>query len=205
MKHFIRYFTLGLIAAFLFAACAKQPTQESDAAKAAVEAVTKEGADVYAKDELKKLNDDLTASLDEVNTQSKKFFKKYGTAKEMLAKVKTDAEALKPVLAARKEEARTNALAALGEAKAAVDEAAVLLGKAPKGKGTRADIEAFKADLKALEDSLGEVQKAIDGANYFGAIDKAKVIKEKAAGISDQIKKAMEKVQPKPKAVPKKK
>ena len=93
---------LLLLVTFFFTACAK-PTQEMDNAKATVEALTKEGA-IYAKDELKKLNDDLTAALDEVNVQGKKFFKNYGKAKEMLAKVNKDAEALKPVIAQRKEE-----------------------------------------------------------------------------------------------------
>lgn len=193
MKSLMRVLVFGLVVAFLFTSCAKKPTMEMDEAKAAVEAVTKEG-EVYAKDELKALNDALTAATDEINAQSKKLFKKYGNAKEMLAKVKTDAEALKPVIAQKKEEAKNNAAAGQANATAAVEEAKALVAKAPRGKETRADIEAFKADLKACEDSLVEVQQAIDAENYFGAIEKAKAITEKAAGISDQIKKAMAKV-----------
>ncbi len=93
---------LLLFITFLLSACA-MPTQEIDNAKAAVEALAKEGA-IYAKDEFKKLNDELTAALDEVNTQNNKFFKSYGKAKEMLAKVKTDADALTAVISQRKEE-----------------------------------------------------------------------------------------------------
>lgn len=194
MKKFEKLFVMGLVIAFLFAGCAKQPTQEIEDAKAAVEAVSKEGGDIYAKDELKKLNDDLQAALNEVDAQAKKFFKKYGTAKEMLAKVKTDAEAVKALIPARKEEAKKNALAAQEEARVAVEEAKALLEKAPKGKGTKADIEAMKADLKGLQDSLVEVQAAIDKEDFFGAKDKATAIKDKAVAISDQVKKAMEKV-----------
>ncbi len=194
MKSLFRVITLGLLITFFFAACAKQPTQEMDNAKSAVETVKKAGAEIYAKDEFKKLNDDLTAALDEVTAQSKKLFKGYGKAKEMLANVKTEADNLVPTIAQRKEEAKKAALAAQPEAAAAVAEAKAYLKKAPKGKGTRADIEAFTADLKALEGSLLEVQKAIDAEDYYGAADKAKAIKEKAAGISDQIKKAIEKV-----------
>ena len=54
----------------------------------------------------KKLNDDLQAAMDEVNTQSKQFFKKFGTAKEMLAKVQTDADALKATIPAKIEAAK---------------------------------------------------------------------------------------------------
>jgi tRNA U34 5-carboxymethylaminomethyl modifying GTPase MnmE/TrmE len=193
MKSLMRVLVFGLVVVFLFTSCAKKPTMQMDEAKAAVEAVTKDG-EAYAKDELKALNDSLTAATDAVNAQSKKLFKSYGNAKEMLAKVKTDAEALKPVIAQRKEEAKNNAVAEQANAKTAVEEAATLVAKAPKGKGTRADIEAFKADLKACEDTLVEVQQAIDAENYLGAIEKAKAVTEKAAGISDQIKKAMAKV-----------
>jgi ElaB/YqjD/DUF883 family membrane-anchored ribosome-binding protein len=193
MKNLFRVITLGVLLIFFFTACAKQPTQEMDNTKAAVENVKTAKAEIYAKDEFKKLNDDLTAALDEVTAQSKKLFKKYGKAKEMLVKVKSDADALVPVIAQRKDEAKKAALAAQTEATAAVTDAKGMLKKAPAGKGTKADIEALKADLKALEESLPEVQKALDTEDYYGAADKAKAIKEKAAGISDQVKKAIEK------------
>jgi len=194
MKNLVKFLILGFFAVSLFTSCAKQPTQEINDTKAAVEAATKEGADVYAADELKKLNDDQTTALDEIATQDKKFFKKFGTAKEMLAKVKADAEALKATIPAKKEAAKNAALTAQQEARAALDEAKALLEKAPKGKGTKADIEAFTADLKGLEDSFPEVQAALDREDYFGASNTAATIKEKAAGVSEQIKQAIEKV-----------
>jgi len=194
MKTLTKSLTLVLLVAFAFASCAKQPTQEMDAAKAAIQAVIAAKGDVYAKDELKKLNDDLQVATDEVNAQAKKFFKKYGKAKEMLAKVVTDADAVKALVPARIEEAKNGALAAQTAAKAAFDEAKALLEKAPKGKGTKADIEAMKADLAGLETQLVEVQTAFDGADFFGAKDKATVIKDKATAISEQVKAAIEKV-----------
>lgn len=194
MKNLLKVSVLGLLVVFLFTSCAKMPEQEMNDARAAIEATTKEGADIYAAEGLKKLKDDLSAATDEVATQSKKFFKNYGNSKKMLAKVKEDAEALKATIPGLKEKAKNDAIAVLNEAKAVLDEAKALVEKAPKGKGTRADIEAFKADLKGLDDLLSGTQQKIDGEDYFGASDTAKTIKEKAAGISDQIKKAMEKV-----------
>lgn len=194
MKNLMKLSVLGLLVVFLFASCAKQPTQQIDEAKAAIEAVVQAGGNVYAKDELKKCNDDLQAALDEINAQSKKLFKKYGPAKEMLAKVKAEAEAVQALIPARKEEARNSAVNALDEAKAAFEEAKALLDKAPKGKGTKADIEAMKADLAGLEAMLTEVQTAIDNEDYFGARDKALSIKDKAAAISEQVKAAIAKV-----------
>ena len=194
MRGFTKLFVVGLVVAFAFTSCAKQPTQEVNDAKAVIDAAVKDGAAIYAKDELAKVNGALTAAQDEITTQSKKFFKKYGNAKKMLLQVKTDAEAVKALIPARIEEAKNNAVTAQTEAKAALDEAKTLLDKAPKGKGTKADIEAMKADLKGLEESFPAVQTALDALDFFGAKDKAVAIKEKAAGISDQVKKAMEKV-----------
>ncbi|OGD35292.1 MAG: hypothetical protein A2V45_11255 [Candidatus Aminicenantes bacterium RBG_19FT_COMBO_58_17] len=194
MKHFSKFLVLGIFVVSLFSSCAKQPTQAIDAAKAAIEAATQEGASVYAADELKKLNDDLQAAMDEVSTQSKKFLKKYGTAKEMLTKVQADGDALKATIPAKKEAAKNAAIQAQTEAKAALDEAKALLEKAPMGKGTKADIMAMKADLAGLETSFAEVQTAIDSEDYFGASAKAATIKEKATVTSDQVKAAIEKV-----------
>ena len=194
MKNLMKISVLGLLVVFLFTSCAKQPTQQIDEAKAAIDAVVKAGGDIYAKDELKKLNDDYNAAMDEVNAQSKKLFKKYGKAKEMLAKVKADAESVAQLIPARKEEAKNNALTALNEAKAAFETAKALLDKAPKGKGTKADIEAMKSDLAGLEAQLAEVQASIDREDYFGARDKAVSIKEKANAISEQVNAAIEKV-----------
>jgi hypothetical protein len=194
MKKFFRFFILGVFVMALFSSCSKQPTEAIDSAKAAIEAASKEGADIYAADGLKKLNDDLQAAMDEVSTQGKKFFKSFGTAKEMLAKVQTDADALKATIPARKEEAKAAAETALTEAKAAWEEAKALLEKAPKGKGTKADIEAMKADLAGLETAAGEAMATFEGGDYFGAKEKAMVIKEKSMAISDQVKTALEKV-----------
>ena len=194
MKHFTKFLVLGIFAVSLFTSCAKQPTEQIEAVKAAIAAVQAEGGSVYAPEELKKLNDSMQAAMDEISTQSKKFFKKFGPAKEMLAGILTEAEAVKAGIPAKKEAAKNAAVLAQTEAKALLDEAKALLDKAPKGKGTKADIEAMKADLAGLETSFAEIQTAIDGQDYFGASGKAATIKEKALAISDQVKAAMEKV-----------
>jgi hypothetical protein len=192
MKGLTKNLVLVLAIAVVLTGC-KQPTQLIDDAKAAIEDVTKAGADKYAADDLKKLNTDLTAALDEVNAQDKKFLKKFGTAKEMLTKLKTDVDALKAALPAKIEAAKNAAIQLQSEAKAAIDEAKALLAKAPKGKGTAKDIEAMKAELTGAETAFAEIQTALDAKDYIGAADKAKSIKEKAAAVTSQVKAAIEK------------
>jgi hypothetical protein len=194
MKSMTKVFVLAVVAAFVFTSCAKQPTQEMDAAKAAVQAVQTAKGDVYAKDELNKLKTDLQAAMDEITAQSKKFFKKYGKAKEMLAKVVTDADAVKAEIPGRIEKAKADAEQAMNDAKASFEAATALLEKAPKGKGTRADIEAMKADLAGLQTQMTEVQNAMTAEDYFGAKDKAAAIKDKADEIAKQVQAAIDKV-----------
>ena len=194
MKNMVKALTLALVVVFAFTSCAKQPTQQMDQAKATVQAVVDAKGGTYAKDELNKLNTDLQAALDEVTAQSKKFFKKYGKAKEMLAKVVSDADAVKALIPGRIDEAKKAAEAAINEAKTAWDEAKALLEKAPKGKGTKADIDAMKADLAGLETAMGDVQTSFTAEDYFGAKDKALVVKDKAVAIAEQVKAAIAKV-----------
>ena len=194
MKNTLKFLAVSMVTIFLLAGCAKQPTEEINAAKASIDAVVAEGAQKFAAEGAKQLNDSMQAAQDEIKVQDGKTFKDYAKAKELLAKVKADAETLKAGLAAKKEEAKKNALAAQEAAQASVIEAKALLVKAPKGKGSKADLEAFKADLKGIEDSLAEVKSANDAEDYNAAIEKSNAIKDKAAAISDQIKKAMEKV-----------
>ncbi|MDO8722436.1 MAG: hypothetical protein Q7J31_09445 [Syntrophales bacterium] len=194
MNNTLKFLALGVLTIFLLAGCGKQPTEEINAAKTSVDAVVAEGAQKFAAEDAKKLNDSMQAAQDEIKVQDGKTFKDYAKAKELLAKVKADAEALKAGLAAKKEEAKKNAAEAQEAAKASVTETKALLAKAPKGKGSKADLEAFKADLKGIEDSLAEVKTANDSEDYSAAIEKSSAIKDKAAAISAQIKEAMEKV-----------
>lgn len=194
MKNIVKGLSLALIIVFAFTSCAKQPTQLMDQAKAAIQGVIDAKGGVYAKDELNKLQGDLQAALDAVTAQAKKFFKKYGPAKEMLNKVIADADSVKALIPGRIAEAKAAAETAMNEAKMAVEQAAALLEKAPKGKGTKADIEAMKADLAGLETAMADVNSALAAEDYFGAKDKAVVIKEKAAAITEQINAAIAKI-----------
>jgi hypothetical protein len=194
MGKLTRSVILGLVAAFILSGCAKPPTQDINDSKALVEAVTDADTNTYASEELAKLNSDLTAVLDEVKIQDDKWFSNYDKAKTMLTALKPEAENIKTVAAQRKEEAKNNAIAAQTEAKTAIDTAKELLAKAPTGKGTKADIEMFKADLTGLEESLTALQQTIDEEKYSDALNSANVIKERAGTISNDITLALEKV-----------
>jgi hypothetical protein len=192
-KSFFWYIVLGIFVMTSFLGCAKQPTEEINATKSAVDAVIAEGGN-YAPEETKKLNDNLSAAMNEVKSQDSKPFKDYSKSKEMLAKVKGEAETLNAGLATKKEQAKQNAFAAQNAATIAVAEAKDLLAKAPKNKGTAEDIGTFKANVKGLEDSLKEVSRLIEKEDYIEAQNKANAIEDQAKGVKSPITQALEKV-----------
>lgn len=197
MKKAMKFLTWSLalaMAAAFFTACAKAPTQELADAQAAISAAAAEGATKYAAEDLAKVNDGIAQANAAIKEQEGKFFKNYDKAKEILAKTKADADVLKASIPARKEAAKNAATAAQNEAVAAVDGAKKLLAKAPRGKGTSADLAAFKADLTGLDSALAEVTALMTSEDYIPAAEKANQIKAKAGEISAQIEAAMAKV-----------
>jgi hypothetical protein len=184
---------VGLLA--FLTSCGQKPAKEIDETTASMNTVISEGLGKYAPEDEKKLKDGMAAVMEEIKVQEGKTFKNFDKTKQMLADVQKSANEMKQALPAKKEQAKQGALAASEAAKAAVEEAKNLLAKAPKGKGTAADIEALRGDVKGIEDMLPEVQGLIDKEDYSAAVSKANAIKEKATGITGQVQQALEKVQ----------
>ena len=197
MKGIARYFLFGFLVLFVLTACSKQPVQEINAAKSAVDSAMAEGAEKYSPAEAKKVNDALTDAMAEIKTQDGKFFKDYKKAGEMLAKVKADSDNLKAGLAAKKEEARKKAIAAEESANASVSQAKASLARAMKSPKANLDIEALSNSIKVLDDALAEIRKLIATEDYTTAIEKAGGVKEKAADMVKEAGDTAEKVPPK--------
>jgi hypothetical protein len=178
------YLLWGLAFVILFAGCAKKPSREIGAARSAVDAVMAEGAENYAPEEAKKVNDELTAAMNEIKVQDGQLLKNYGRAKAGLTKVKADAEALKSELLAKKEAARNSALTAQSEAAKTVKEVDSALANATNGKEGHVNIAAMKSDVEGLEESLPDIRKLIDSEDYGAAVEKAEAIRDRAMVIS---------------------
>lgn len=182
----------GLVMVASLAACGKQPVEQINATKAAVEAAATDGT-VYAADDYNKVNASMTAAMEEVKVQDAKFFKNYDKASQMLAQVKAEAESVKAKAEAEKERMKQKAIADLAAAQTAVTDAKAILEKAPKGKGSAADVMAMKADVAGMEAAMPEIQPMIDGGDYMGASAKAVAISEKAASVTAAVQEAIDK------------
>jgi hypothetical protein len=181
---------LGVVV--LGAGCAKRPDAEVAAAKTAVEEARSAGAAQYLAEPFKSVETGLQKAQEEVTAQDGRFalVRNYDAAKASLTKVKADAEKARTDAIAAKAKAKAEAEAARTDAQAALDGAKALLAKAPKGKGTKADLEAMGADLKAAEATLADARTALDGQDYLGAKAKAESARDKATAVSTQIQQA---------------
>jgi hypothetical protein len=182
--------SLALVASLT--ACAKAPAEEVNATKGALDAAVAEGAQQYTPEDYKVVADQLAAANAEIKVQEEKFFKNFDKAKQMLAKAKADAEALKGKVAQRKEELKQAAIATLEQANTALVEAKELLAKAPKGKGSKAEIEAMATDLAGVEAMIPEVQPMIDGGDFIGANEKANAILARINAVISEVNAAIE-------------
>ncbi len=186
MKGAISNSLVGLLMVFALAACAQQPAQEINAAKSAVDAAIADGAEKYSPAGARKVNDELAAAMAEVNSQDGKFLKDYKKAKGLLAAVRTDAEALKASLAARKQEAKKQALDALDAATAGVKDAEAALAKAAGNRKAKVALDALNSDAKGLEGNLREIKNLIDTEDYTTAIDQAGAARERSAHLAEK-------------------
>ena len=179
----------------LLASCASAPQADIDAAKAAIQAAKDAQADKYATASLQSADDLINQINTEVETQNAKFalFRNYDKVKELINQAKAAGEKAKADAIAGKEAAKKDAEASLAAAQQAVAAAKEILPKAPKGKDTKAEIEAMTADVAGMDTAVTDVQSQISKEEYLDAAAKAKSIKEKADGVAAQVQAAIDK------------
>ena len=180
---------LGLVVAA--AGCASPPKADIDAAKAALEQATTAGAGQYAAESLKAAQDAQAALDAELKAQEGKWFGSYAKAKELAAAAKAASDKAVADAASGKEKAKAEAAAAINDAKTALSEAQALLDKAPKGKGSAADIEAMKGDLTTAGTAITDAEAALGGDRILDAKAKAESAKAAATSVKTAVEAAM--------------
>jgi len=188
----LRFGVLALVLglAVMTVACGAPPTADIDAAKATITAATTAGAGDYAAASLKAAEDAQAALDAELKAQEGKWFKSYDKAKQLAADMKTAGEKAAADAATGKEKAKADATQAIADAKAALTEAESLLAKAPKGKGSAADIAAMKTDLTAAATSVADGEAALGNGKFLEALAKAEGAKKAAATVKEAVEMA---------------
>jgi hypothetical protein len=175
-------------------ACAKPPQPQIDAANAAVSKATAAEASEYAPEAFSAARD-AQAKLDaELKAQEGKFAltRSYGDATKLAAAAAEAADKAASEAAQRKQAAQSEASTAVVGARAAIQDAETALSGAPKGKGSKADLEAMQSDLTAAKATLGEAETALNGQHFRDVKAKADAAKEKAGSVKSAVDQAIQ-------------
>jgi hypothetical protein len=190
--------TAGLILAtvLLFSACSSAPKEEIAATQAAVTAAQTDEIRSYAPDTLKAAQDTLAKAMAEVQTQDGKFMlsRDYKSASALLKQAKDEAAKAATDAQANKAKTKADAEAAIAALTPQLEEATKALATAPKGKDTKAELEAMQSDLKSAEEARTAATQAMSSEKYLDALAQANAAKTKAATIIDQVNAAKEKI-----------
>ncbi len=183
---------LTLAGALLFSACASAPKEEIASTRDAVKAAQTEDVQAYAPEQARDAEDTLNKALAEVQTQDNKFAlsRDYKGASDLLKQAKEKAAKAQEEAVAKKAKAKTDAEAAVAALTPLLEDAKKALATAPKGKDTRADLEAMQSDLKSAEEAAAEAAQSNVQGKYLDAIAKADSAKTKASAIVEQVNQA---------------
>jgi hypothetical protein len=180
--------------ALMSVACAKEPTDAIGAAKASLEAAKTAGAADYAPAALASAETSAAALDAELKAQSEKFAltRSYAKANELAAAAKADAEKAAAEAVTGKEQMKAEATTLIAGVRGSLDAAKQALAKAPKGKGSAADLEAMNADVAGVESSLTAMDAAMAAGNYKDAKVKAEAAKQTLDKIVADVQAAVE-------------
>jgi Carboxypeptidase regulatory-like domain len=96
------------------------------------------------------------------------FMRSYEEATRLAAAATAAGEKAANDAVQRKQAAQTEASTAVVDARAAIQEAETALRGVPKGKASKADLEACESDLAAAKLTLGEAEVALNSQRYRG-------------------------------------
>jgi hypothetical protein len=172
--------------------CSKPPEAEMQGANTAMTAAQTAEAETYVPDSFRAAMDTLNAADAAKKEQDSKFalFRSYGKSKEMFVKATEMFNNVSTEAATEKERVHQEVVAALANAKAVIDSATAALAKAPRGKGSKADIELIKNDLNAVQTGYTEAEADITAGKYMVAKSKVENVINGAHKIMDEISQA---------------
>jgi hypothetical protein len=190
LKRYVVVF--AIFALLVFIGCAKPPEQEIQKANTAIEAARTAEAEEYIPDAFQVAMDTLRAAEAAKTEADGKFalFRSYGKSKALYISAEALANQAVTAAAEEKERVKAEVTNLLTQAEAVLDSANAALKKAPRGKGSKADIELIKSDLAVAQTSFDEANNDFNAGKYKVAQAKVKAAMQKARAVIDEITQA---------------
>ena len=163
-----------LAIALLVTGCAKAPQDELKTSEDALANAQLAEAPDYAPASYQQAMDSLNAAKVEIQAQDSKFalFRGYGRAKELLAAAARLGDQAVSDAAAAKEQVRIEDSTLIAQVDGLLVAAKDALAKAPKGKGTKADLDLIAADLASVEAAHAAALADFNAGKYLVAKSK---------------------------------
>ena len=182
----------AIFALLVFIGCAKPPEQEIQKANTSIETARTAEAEEYVPESFQVAMDTLNAANAAKTEADGKFaiFRSYSKAKALYVSAEALANKAAQDAAAEKERVKQEVANILVQAKAELDSANAALAKAPKGKGSKADIELIKNDLAAAQASFDEANNDFNAGKYKVAKAKVEAAIQKAQAVKAEIEQA---------------
>ena len=183
---------ITLLALPLLIGCSKAPETEMQNAQSAIQSAKTAEAEQYAPEAYQMAMDTLNAATTAKQEQDGKFslFRSYGKSKEMFLSAQALADRAATAAAAEKARVKAEVTALMGDTQTILESAAKALASAPRGKGSKADIELLKNDLAAATTAFEQAKADMQAENYLAAKAKFETVKAKAEGVIGDIEKA---------------
>ena len=186
---------ITIFAVSLMTGCQQAPTQQVDATQKALEEARAAETDKYAPDEFGQAQKSFSDATDEITAQSKSFFltRSYGKADQLLKDAQAKTQTAQTAAVENKEKVKREVETLTAETEAAIQAANAALLKAPRGKDTKAALEAMKADLDTTTTALAEARDMYSKGDYLAAKASLTGSKQTVAKVTAEVELAMHK------------
>lgn len=173
--------------------CAQPPADRLSQAQQLMDSAKAAGAPEYAMEEWSRLEVAFDRAKEELANQEKvlAIFRSYAKADEMLKRVARDAALVGAVAANRKAEAKAAAESKAQEAWSALTSARKLLSRGSTGNNNP-HMTDVPHELTVLQDAMDSVRRQIEEGDYAAAQVQAQMLIERAAAVSDDLRKKSE-------------
>lgn len=182
----------ALLSGFLLAACASKPEADLESARTAVAAAMNAGAESYAPEEYQAARQAMDAAESEISDQDNAFFmsRDYEKAQGLLSDAKSKATTATEAAQKNKGEIRQAAQSLKTQLDDAIESATALLGKAPRGKGARAEVAALTMDLDSVKSAASEANRLLADGDPLGAREKFQSLLTRTQSIQSELENA---------------
>jgi hypothetical protein len=179
----------GVVCLAFIVGCGEAPVEEISGAQDAIERAKAVEAETYAADAYKMAADTLRAALAAKQEADSKFklLRSYSETERLVTRAEVLANEAASSAHAEKERMRLEITRLMSSAQAVIDSAQAAIQTAPKGKGSKAEIELMKSDLAAAGAALAEAQADFETEKFAPAKARLQAAIDKARRISEEI------------------